>query len=127
MENKYNQLFAAKDRIINNLQTRNGLLERRLRVAELRIKEHEQLIEEAEQYSRRHSLHLNGLEVKYNESADDVLNLVEKEIKHMNLSIQDFEVDRAHRNGRSYTDKDGNKKQTVLVTFIRLECVEQIL
>ena len=86
-------------------------------VAELRIKEAEQLIEEAEQYSRRHSLRLNGLEVQYNESAADVLNLVKKEIKRMNLSIQDFEVDRTHRNGRSYTDKDGNKKQTVLVKY----------
>ena len=34
-----------------------------------------------------------------------------------NLTIQDIEVDRAHRNGRLYTDKDGNKKQTVLVKF----------
>ena len=35
----------------------------------------------------------------------------------MNLSIQDFLVDRAPRNGRPYNGKDGSKKQIVLVKF----------
>ena len=99
------------------MQTRNNFLEQRLAVAELRINERNKLIEEAEQYSRRHSLRLHGVDVKYNETTDDVLNSMKAEIKRMNLTIHDIEIDRAYITGPSYTDKHGMRQQSVLVKF----------
>ena len=57
------------------------------------------------------------MDVKYNESADDVLFSVKKEIERMDLTIKDFEIDRAHRSGSWYMDRDGKKQQTVLAKF----------
>ena len=70
-----------KDKVIYKLQTRSEHLVGRHKVAECRIDEQSVLINDLEQYSRRHSLRLNGIEIKYNENVEDFLTSVQKEIK----------------------------------------------
>ena len=60
---------------------------------------------------------MNGIENEYNENAEDLLTSVQKEIKRLNLPIQETEIDRAHRLGVLFTDKKGKKQQSVLVKF----------
>ena len=79
---------------------------------------HKLLIDDLEQYSRRHSLRLNGVPVTQNEKPKDIVNAVKYEIERLDLPIKDFEIDRAHRLGPIYMDKRGNKQQTVLCKFI---------
>ena len=114
---KFNSQLKVKDVNIKKLQTRNDMLEMRIGVAECLIKENCSLIDDAEQYYRRHSLRINGIAPKYNENSDDVLQSVSNEIKRLNLNIAEVEIDRAHRSGAPYTDHAGARHQGVLAKF----------
>ena len=118
MKNYYKLELEEKDKKIKNLQTRNLDLEKRLNITEFQIKDQSLLIDETEQYSRRHSHRFHGLETNSNESPSDIVSSVKEEIKRMNLPIEDFEIDRAHRSGPVYTDKYWVKQQAVICKFI---------
>ena len=55
--------------------------------------------------------------LKKRESSDDILSAVYQEIDRLQLCIEDIEVDRAHRTGTSFRDRDGKLHQDVLVKF----------
>ena len=93
-------------------------MEKKLNIAEFQIKDQSLLIDGTEQYSRRHSPRFHGLEINSNESPSDIVSSVKEEIKRMNLPIEDFEIDRAHRSGPVYTDKYGVNQQAVICKFI---------
>ena len=75
LENKENQ--------INILKTTNYDLQRRVSLMECYVKEHETLVDDSEQYSRRHSLRINGIPKKYEEKSV-VLNSLHDEIRNEN-------------------------------------------
>ena len=106
-----------RDKQIIKLQTRNDYLEKRMGVAECVLKEHQKLIDDLEQYSRRHSLRMSGVEKKYGETSRDVAEAVSDEIDRLKLNIGPIDIDRAHRSGRRYFDKDGVEQQGVLAKF----------
>ena len=109
LENKENQ--------INILKTTNYDLQRHVSLMECHVKEHETLIDDSEQYSRRHSLRINGIPKKYEEKSVDVLNFLHNEIRKLKMNINRTKVDRVHRSGREYRDRDGNRQQATLAKF----------
>ena len=63
-----------------------------------------------EQYSRRSCLRIHGIECSDDERNDNVLQRVKECYEEMNLPFQDENIDRVHRIGRAYTDKNTRKK-----------------
>ena len=63
-----------------------------------------------EQYNRRSCLRIHGIECSDDERNDNVLQRVKECYEEMNLPFQDENIDRVHRIGRAYTDKNTGKK-----------------
>ena len=71
-----------------------------------------------EQYSRRSCLRIHGVEVKENEDEDGVMNVLEDCYSSANLQFDANDIDRAHRIGLPYTDKNSGKKvKSIIVKF----------
>ena len=62
-------------------------------------------------------LTLKGIPIKKNEKPDQLLDSILRDIEKLKLEIEDFEVDRVHRNGPKYKDKDGKLQQDVILKF----------
>ena len=67
---------------------------------------------ENEQYSRRSCLRIHGIECNDDERNGNVLERVKECYEEMNLSFQDENIDRVHRIGKTYTDKNSGKKKS---------------
>ena len=65
-----------------------------------------------EQYSRCSCLRIHGIECSDDERNDNVLERVKECYEEMNLSFQDENIDRVHRIGKTYTDKNTGKKKS---------------
>ena len=74
-------------------------------------------IDQNEQYSRKQNLIVDGMRITKYDSDDNIRNMLLDEIKRLNIDLQDFEVVRAHRTGRSYTDRGGKKHTPIIVRF----------
>ena len=72
-----------------------------------------------EQYSRRSCVRINGIELKENEKVEDVLDEVEKCCSSMGIPYDSSNIDRAHRIGKVYTDKNNKNKKmkSIIVKF----------
>ena len=70
-----------------------------------------------EQYSRRQSLRIDGIEYSSNESNDDVIKIVKDCFEEAEVTIPDVALDRAHRVGPKYKTWDGKVCQSVIVKF----------
>ena len=66
--------------------------------------------DDKEQYSRLSCLRIHGTECSNDERNDNVLQRVKECCEEMNLPFQDENVDRAHRIGRTCTDKTLEEK-----------------
>ena len=73
--------------------------------------------DESEQYSRRLCLRISGIKPAAKESANDCLNKVKEVIKSMKVQVPNECIDRAHRIGASYKDKEGKQQQSMIVRF----------
>ena len=70
-----------------------------------------------EQYSRRSCLRVHGIECSDDER-NYVLQRVKECYEEMNLPFQNENVDRVHRIGRTYSDKNtGKKVKSIIVKF----------
>ena len=99
-------------------------LERRVKVLEYAkvrsdiIQElHMRLIDDQNQYSRKTNLIIGGLKVGDKASDKDIRRLILNEIRELDLDIDPREVDRAHRTGKTYTDRKGVRHTNVIVRF----------
>ena len=110
MEIQHKEAIAIRDKKITTLQTRNTVLETRLNECKIKI-------DDNEQYSRRHTVRIEGLPKKYKESNDDLFDAVYSEINKLGLDIEANDIDRIHRSGVPYNDERGRKQQTTLVKF----------
>ena len=81
--------------------------------------EHQEInIDNNEQYSRRHSVRLHGMESKNKkETPDDVMGKIFDEMDYLQAPIEEEEIDRAHRTGAKYKDEKGKWHQPVLLKF----------
>ena len=75
-------------------------------------------VDEVEQYGRRLCLRIEGVPSKTNETSVDVMESVMEIIKETGESISEDNVDRAHRIGRKFKDRDTNEEtQGIIVRF----------
>ena len=74
--------------------------------------------EKNEQYGRRLCVRIDGIPTQNKESSENVLHKVTKMWSEAGSEIPNEVVDRPHRNGPSYTDKNLNIAcQSVIVRF----------
>ena len=86
---------------------------------EERIKQLELKADDMEQYQRRLSLRIHGVEQEADESASKCLQKVKKIFKEdLKVEIPDTVIDRAHRIGREREDSEtGKKHRAIIVRF----------
>ena len=71
-----------------------------------------------EQYSRRSCLRINGMEFEDNEKSTDVMAKLEECYNHVELAFDANDIERVHRIGNVFTDKDtGKKTKQIIVKF----------
>ena len=73
--------------------------------------------ESSEQYSRRLCLRFDGIPPEKDENADDSLEKVKTVFNDIGVVIPDSVLDRAHRVGRPYINKDNEKVHPMIVRF----------
>ena len=74
-------------------------------------------LNQLEQYSRRQSLRIDGIENNPTESNDDVIKIVKECFNEAEVTIPDIVIDRAHRVGPKYKTWDGKVCRSVIVKF----------
>ena len=100
------------------LESQNKMLQQQ--ISELRQVniENQMKNEELEQYGRRLCIRIEGVEVKSKETSDDVLQLVKKLFETAEVNVPDAVIDRAHRIGPVYKNRDTNKlSKSIIVRF----------
>ena len=110
-------LQAEKAEEVSSLEKRILNLELEGVYAKIHQDLHTRLIDDQNQYSRKVNLILDGLNVNKNDSDEKIRKLVIKEIDRLDIDIDPYEVDRAHRTGRSFVDKKGTRHTPVIVRF----------
>ena len=83
----------------------------------LYIEQLKRVTDDQNQYSRKQNIIIDGLKIKSSDKDDRIRNLVLAEIRHLNLDIDEYEVDRAHRTDAPYHDKNGKLHTPVIVRF----------
>ena len=66
-----------------------------------------------EQYSRRNCLRLNGVEIVDNEDQSVIFNKIEKCYNDVGINFDPSSIDRAHRIGKPFRDKNGKKRPII--------------
>ena len=116
--NSLEELFnKLKDEIVKKFDEKISEQNAKIEKLESIITIHENTIDQLlvkcddnEQYSRRSCLRIHGVEVKENEDEDGVMNVLEDCYFSVNLQFHANDIDRAHRIGLPYTDKNSGKK-----------------
>ena len=84
----HNEELSNHKQVIDKLQTRVNVLEMKMAVNDIKLEHYEINTDNNEQYSRRHSLRLFGMEKKKrNESAGDVLETVYEEMDRLDAPM----------------------------------------
>lgn len=74
-------------------------------------------IDDNEQYSRKPNLILDGFNINKTMTDGDIKRLVLNEIRRLDLKITPDKIDRAHRHGWSYRDKNGKQHTPIVCRF----------
>ena len=83
------------------------------------MEHYEMNLNDSEQYSRRHSIRLAGIEKKkQKETPDEIMGKIYEEMDYLDANIDELEIDRAHRTGSKYQDENGKWQQPILLKFI---------
>ena len=124
--NSLEELFnKLKDEIMKKFDKKISEQNAKIEKLESIIAIHENTIDQLlikcddnEQYSRRSCLRIHGVEVKENEDEDGIMNVLEDCYSSVNLQFDANDIDRAHRTGLPYTDKNSGKKvKSIIVKF----------
>ena len=124
--NSLEELFnKLKDEIMKKFDEKISEQNAKIEKLESIITIHENTIDQLlikcddnEQYSRRSYLRIHGVEVKENEDEDGIMNVLEDCYSSVNLQFDANDIDRAHRIGLPYTDKNSGKKvKSIIVKF----------
>ena len=98
--------LEEKDKRILELENTLFIMNEKMAYNDKRFELLERRIDDSEQYSRRTSLRINGINYEKNETAAQCLEKVKKEVTKLGIKLDDCEFDRAHRIGRSVDGKD---------------------
>ena len=122
--NSLEELFnKLKDEIMKKFDEKISEQNAKIEKLESIITIHENTIDQLlvkcddnEQYSRRSCLRIHEVEV--NEDEDGIMNVLEDCYSSVNLQFDANDIDRAHRIGLPYTDKNSGKKvKSIIVKF----------
>ena len=104
---------------IDKLESTVCMLQKHVEVLKNQTKSSLQQTEENEQYGRRLCLRMGGLKVaEGKETASDVLQMVKENWEKGGVNVPDPVIDRAHRIGNKYKEKDKEGEfQDVIVRF----------
>ena len=117
LEEKFLGEIQKRDHIINGLQIKIEHLERKQLSSDYYHSLHTRTIDDSVQYSKKVNLIISGMAIKDVDSNIVIRQKILDEIHHLQLNISEFEVDRAHRHGRAYTDNKGKFCQDIIVRF----------
>ena len=73
--------------------------------------------ESLEQYTRRQSLRVDGVEISRNETSDKIVTVVENLMKEVGMQVSPLHIDKAHKIGPKYYN-NGKKFQSIIVKFV---------
>ena len=106
---------------IQNLERKVQSLEGQLMVVNARFSVRDHIIEalksevqRLQQYTRRYTVSVVGIEKKNNESPEDLREEVQKLVGEVDSSTTEMDIDKFHRNGRTYNN---GKDQEILIRF----------
>lgn len=113
--------FKKQQIVIDNLLTRVCKLESDAKLNRHISRMQERKLDDQEQVSRKINLRIEGIPVRNEDSPRAIMNVIQAEVKKLNIEVPENEFDRVHRVGSYYFDKNGNKQQAVLLklTFWR--------
>ena len=77
----------------------------------------QRMVDDNEQYSRKTNLILNGIRIPKSSNDNEIRAIVIDEIVKMDCGVLDQDVDRAHRTGKSFKDKNGVFQTPIIVRF----------
>ena len=76
-------------------------------------------IDDLQQYSRRRSVRIEGLEYKPGETEDDLFTTIQTSLKEVDIAIEPCDVIRFHRSTKPKKNRDGVMCAQTLVKFAR--------
>ena len=82
-------------------------------------------IDSNQQYARRSSLRVHGVECQENETPKDLTKEVKKCYSKLGVPFQSHEIDRMHRIGKKYS-KDGKNYQSIIIKFTSWEARKKL-
>ena len=113
--NELEKRLTEKEKIISENQKTIEVLTSQLAVTRNALDVVTRTSDDIEQYTRRYSLRINGLEVKDDEN---VMDIVKECYDEMGVEFNPDEIDRAHRSDKAFFDKDRKVRiQPILVKF----------
>ena len=116
LREEFNKKIEAQNATIKTLVSRIEKLESE---AIVRQRVTEQLViacDDNQQYSRRESIRIHGIEAKEGETNDDVLKVVEDCSKKVNVNFSRADIACCHRAGKP-RETDGKKTQSIIVKY----------
>ena len=108
---------------ISELETKFGSQQGKFNELETKFENHqidsEKQYDDLEQYGRRTSLRIDGIDIASNENADTLEQCVINKIRSdCSIDVQPQDINRLHRIGPKYTDRTSNQQgQQVIVKF----------
>ena len=104
---------------LNNQEDRIVKLESTLALRENTIEKLLVACDNNEQYSRRSCLRINGIETEKEQKEDNksVIDKVKVCYDKLGVDFDHHAIDRAHRIGKKFVDKDGVETQQIIVKF----------
>ena len=107
---------------VSNLESENISLNKSvnqltndLHLVDIRIDQVTRIADDQNQYSRKQNIIIDGLKIKRSDTDKHIRNLVLAQIRRLDLDIDDYEVDRAHRIETAYHDKNGKPHIPIVV------------
>ena len=108
------RFIDKKDEKVVVLESQVALLQQHVSA----LKQHDKKMDELEQYSRRLCLRLEGIPTNDCKTAEEAMNCAKSKIDEAGVEIPDVVIDRAHKIGKSYIDRESdNEVNTVIVRF----------
>ena len=114
-----------KEEILSKFETKIKEQDDKIHELESRVVIQEQTInnllvkcDDNEQYSRRSCLRIHGIESHNNEKNEDVIEKVRECYDSLNLPFNEEVIDRVHRIGKEYKDRNSGKQvKSIIVKF----------
>ena len=102
---------------VTTLEQNLQLLSAKQAFLEILQQNHNRMIDDNEQYSRKQNLIIAKFPIKKNDNDDFIRNKVIEEFSKVDSDIIPRDIDRAHRTGRPFTDSNGKSYCPIIVRF----------